>query len=175
MPLVSHWNQRRFIALWVAKNCETNGISYRSVGMVNGSMVANFHPLLVLLLLFLKPNVANLLTARGTSTWMLFIWILLLATVLPLMAFDMPLFWWTGALGMIGNLVLRLCPWIASFRHFVSFGPPLVPLHGVSIVTVIPSFLGLPLASISSIMTPKLLLPLPSISRQMALLNPIGR
>jgi hypothetical protein len=51
----------------------------------------------------------------------------------------------------------------------------LVPLQNVSIVTAIPSFLGLPLASISSIMTPKSSLPLPSISRQMALLNPIGR
>jgi hypothetical protein len=80
-------------------------------------MVANFLPLLVLLLLFLKPNVANLLTARGTSTWMLFIWILFLATVLPLVAFNMPSFWWTGALSTIGHLVLRLCPRIASFWH----------------------------------------------------------
>jgi hypothetical protein len=117
-------------------------------------MVANFHPLLVLLLLFLKPNVANLLTACGASTWMLFIWILLSAAVLPLVAFDMPSFWWTGALGTIGHLILRRCPQIASFRCYVSFGLPLVPLHGVSIVTAIPSFLGLPLASISSI-TPK--------------------
>jgi hypothetical protein len=83
--------------------------------MVNGLTVANFLPLLVLLLLFLKPNVANLLTTRGTSTWMLFIWILLLATVSPLVAFDIPSFWWTGALGTIGHLVLRVSPQIASF------------------------------------------------------------
>jgi hypothetical protein len=134
--------------------------------MVNGLPVANFLPLLVLLLLFLKPNLTNLLTAYGTSTWMLFIWILLLATVLPLVAFDIPSFWWTGALGTIGHLVLRLCPWIASFRRSVSFGLPLVPSHGVSIVTAIPSFLELPLVIISSIMTPKLLLPLPSVSHQ---------
>ncbi len=60
--------------------------------MVNGSTVANFLPLLVLLLLFLKPNMANLFTARGISIWMLFIWILLLATVSPLVAFNMPSF-----------------------------------------------------------------------------------
>ncbi len=161
--------------LWVSKNFSTTGISYRSVGMVNGSRVANFHPLLVLLLLFLKPNMANLLTARGTSTWMVCIWILLSATVSPLVAFDMPSFWWTGALGTIGRLVLRLCLRIASFLLSVSLGPPLVPSHGVSIVTAIPSFLGLPLVSLSLIMTPKLLLPLPSVSCQMALSNPIGR
>jgi hypothetical protein len=143
--------------------------------MVNGSTVANFLSLLVLLLLFLKPNVANLLTACSTSTWMLFIWILLLATFLPLMAFDMPSFWWTGALGIIGCLVLILCPWIASFWRSASFRSPLVPLHNFSIVTSIPSFLGMPLASISSITTPKLSLPLPSVSCQIALSNPIGR
>jgi hypothetical protein len=143
--------------------------------MVNGLTVANFIPLLVLLLLFLKPNVANLLTTRSTFTWMLFMWILLLATVSPLVAFNMPSFWWTGALGTIGRLVLRLFPWIASFWRSVSFGPLLVPLHGVSIVTAIPSFLGLPLASISSITIPKSFLPLPSVSCQLALLNPIGR
>jgi hypothetical protein len=36
--------------------------------MVNGLTVANFLPLLVLLLLFLKSNMSNLFTARGTST-----------------------------------------------------------------------------------------------------------
>jgi hypothetical protein len=60
--------------------------------MVNGLTVANFIPLLVLLLLFLKPKVANLLTAQGTSTWMLFLWILLLVTVLPLVTFNIPSF-----------------------------------------------------------------------------------
>jgi hypothetical protein len=99
--------------------------------MVYGLTVANFLPLLVLLLLFLKPNVANLLTACGSSIWMLSIWILLSATVSPLVAFDMPSFWRTEALGTIGHLVLKLCPQIASFWRSVSFGLLLVPLHGV--------------------------------------------
>jgi hypothetical protein len=80
-----------------------------------------------------------------------------------------------GVLGTIGRSVLRPCPQIPSFWRSVSFGPLLVSLHGVSIVTAIPSFLGLPLASISWIMPTKSLLPLPCVSLQMALPNPIGR
>jgi hypothetical protein len=126
--------QRKFIGLWVVKKIEMT--SYRSVGMVHGSTVVISPPLLVPLLLSLRQNAVNHLTTPvTTSIWMLFMWISLLVTVMPLVVFNMPLFWWTGPPSTTGHLVFKCCCPTVFVRRSIYFGLPLALLQGVSIVT----------------------------------------
>ncbi len=57
--------------------------------------------------------------------------------------FDMSLFWWTGSPSTTGHLVFKRCHPTVSLQRSIYFGQPLALLHGVSIVSVTPSFLEL--------------------------------
>ena len=85
------------------------------------------------------------------------------------------LFWLTGLPGTIGPLAFGLSHQIVSLPRFVSLGWPHALLHRVSIVTVMLSFLGLQLVSISLITTQRSSPPLSNASHTMALLNPTWR